>query len=161
MYLMQRLSLQSASIIMTAIMLLCAGNGVVPAAIQDPFLQRLVRKDVITAKKVGQKAKELMKDAPAVEQQLMLRAESTKEHLARLFELQEGYQERLTTFLRTAAQSIGQAELIQQVSCYPTLITVNLKIHMHKLSSVGPQMYDSHPQWSQTKTVHAHLHVPK
>ncbi len=102
-----------------------AGNGVVPAAIQDPFLQRLVRKDVITAKKVGQKAKELMKDAPAVEQQLILRAESTKEHLARLFELQEGYQERLTTFLRTAAQSIGQAELTQQVSSRLTLFITN------------------------------------
>ena len=93
-----------------------AGNGVGPAAIQDPFLQRLVRKDVITAKKVGQKAKDLMKDAPAVEQQLILRAESTKEHLARLFELQEGYQERLATFLRKAADSVGQAELTQQVS---------------------------------------------
>ena len=32
-----------------------------PAAIQDPFLQRLVRKDTITAKKVAQKVKELMK----------------------------------------------------------------------------------------------------
>lgn len=29
-----------------------AGNGVVSAAIQDPFLQRLVRKDITTAKKV-------------------------------------------------------------------------------------------------------------
>ena len=86
-----------------------------PAAIQDPFLQQLVRKDVITAKKVAQKAKELMKDAPAVEKQLILRAESTKEHLARLFELQEGYQERLAGFLRAAANSVGQAELTQQV----------------------------------------------
>ena len=108
-----------------------AGNGVVPATIQDPFLQRLVRKDVITAKKVGQKAKELMKDAPAVEQQLILRAESTKEHLARLFELQEGYQERLTTFLRTAAQSVGQAELTQQVSCRRASIAVKPNIDMH------------------------------
>ena len=32
-----------------------------PAAIQDPFLQRLVRKDTMTAKKVAQKVKELMK----------------------------------------------------------------------------------------------------
>ena len=32
-----------------------------PAAIQDPFLQRLVRKDTITAKRVAQKVKELMK----------------------------------------------------------------------------------------------------
>lgn len=98
-----------------------AGNGVGPAAIQDPFLQRLVRKDITTARKVSQKAKDLMKDAPAVEHQLILRAESTKEHLARLFELQEGYQERLATFLRTAADSVGQAELVQQVRRRPHL----------------------------------------
>ena len=95
-----------------------------PAAIQDPFLQQLVRKDVTTAKKVAQKAKDLMQDAPAVEKQLILRAESTKEHLARLFELQEGYQESLTSFLRTAASSIGQADLAQQVNDRPTSSTL-------------------------------------
>lgn len=60
-----------------------------------------------------------MKDAPEVEKQLILRAESTKEHLARLFELQEGYQERLAGCLRSAGQAADQAELTQQVRpCY-------------------------------------------
>ena len=84
-------------------------------AIQDPFLQRLVRKDVATAKKVSQKAKELMKDAPEVEKELIMRAECTKEHLAQLFELQESYRKRLTDCLRLAGQNTDQPALQTQV----------------------------------------------
>ena len=112
-----------------------------PAAIQDPFLQRLVRKDVTTAKKVAQKARELMKDAPAVEQHLILRAEATKEHLARLFELQEGYQERLASFLRAAAQSLGQAEVAQQVGIAPAP-----SAHPHPHSPAACQLHGHRPQ---------------
>ena len=65
---------------------------------------------------MSQKAKELMKDAAEVEKHLILRAESTKEHLARLFELQECYQERLASFVRTAGQNAEQPELTEQVT---------------------------------------------
>ena len=87
-------------------------------AIQDPFLQRLVRKDVATAKKVSQKAKELMKDAPEVEKELIMRAECTKEHLAQLFELQESYHKRLTDCLRLAGQDADQPAVQEQVGTY-------------------------------------------
>ena len=87
----------------------------VASAIQDPFLQRLVRKDVATAKKVSQKAKELMKDAPEVEKELIMRAECTKEHLAQLFELQESYHKRLTDCLRLVGQDADQSALQEQV----------------------------------------------
>ena len=92
-----------------------AGNGMVANAIQDPFLQRLVRKDVAAAKKVSQKAKELMKDAPEVEKELIMRAECTKEHLAHLFELQESYHKCLTDCLRLAGQKADQPALQEQV----------------------------------------------
>lgn len=92
----------------------------IPAAIQDPFLQRLVRKDVLTTKKVAQKAKDLMKDAPEVEKELILRAESTKEHLAQLFDLQESYNGRLTALVSSAAQSAEPA-LQEEVRLNPPL----------------------------------------
>ena len=84
-------------------------------AIQDPFLQRLVRKDMAAAKKVSQKAKELMKDAPEVEKELIMRAEYTKEHLAQLFDLQESYHKRLTDCLQLAGQNADQHALQTQV----------------------------------------------
>ena len=95
-----------------------AGNGVANNAIQDPFLQRLVRKDAATAKKVSQKAKELMKDAPEVERELIMRAECTKEHLAQLFDLQESYHKRLTDCLQLAGQNADQPALQEQVDIF-------------------------------------------
>lgn len=92
-----------------------AGNGVVSNAIHDPFLQRLVCKDMATAKKVSQKTKELMKDAPELEKELILRAERTKEHLAQLFDLQESYHKRLTDCLRLVGQTADQPALQEQV----------------------------------------------
>ena len=92
-----------------------AGNGIVTNAIQDPFLQRLVCKDVAAAKKVSQKAKELMKDAPEVEKELIIQAERTKEHLAQLFDLQESYHKRLTDCLQLAGQNAEHPALQEQV----------------------------------------------
>ena len=120
------------------------------SAIQDPFLQRLVRKDVATAKKVSQKAKELMKDAPEVEKELIMRAESTKEHLAQLFELQESYRKRLTDCLRLAGQNADQPALQEQVgtnllvTCPPLRYSLLREERAFHVTTLAP-LYTVHP----------------